>query len=95
MNEKIETEKKNVTTVPAGQIGSLGWKKWGLNLLSFLNPVLSLYLGFVSTNLGDGLHSMDFVPNAFILGTMTLYLVNALQDLINKFKGNNQYVIEK
>lgn len=83
---------ETITTSPAGELISYDWKKWLTNTTTFLQPVALLYLGFVSNNLQDGFDWFDFIPNAFLAGSVTLYIVNCLTDLLNKFKGEGKYI---
>ena len=61
--------------------------KWVNNTLIFIRPVLLLYLGYVSTNIGDhGFNLSDFIPSSFILGGMVLYVVNVFTDYLRKLE---------
>ncbi len=91
----METTKEEVYTSKPGEMGRLAWSRWFLNTLRFLLPVLSIYLGFVSTNLADGFSSFDFIPNNFVFGTMSLYVVNTIQDFITKYSTENKYITGK
>jgi hypothetical protein len=63
---------------------NINTEKWVKNTLLFLRPVLLIYFGFIATNLDDGFGLMDFVPNEFILGGMSLYLINVTTDYLQK-----------
>jgi hypothetical protein len=59
------------------------------NMRRFLAPLALLYLAQLGGTLGtDGhmLHLTDLVPNQMTLGGFYLYLLNALNDLFNKWK---------
>jgi hypothetical protein len=73
---------------------SLNTTKWVRNTLLFLRPVLLIYLGYVTTNLGiDGFDPSDFVPNAFVTGAMVLYLVNIATDYLQKLDYEKEVAI--
>jgi hypothetical protein len=63
-------------------------KKWGKNLLIFLAPVALIYI-LATTALITGANGVvtlsDFVPNSVTIGAMTLYVLNAVTDLLRKF----------
>jgi hypothetical protein len=85
-------EMMKVTTSPAGSLSDKDWARWFFNLVRFFMPVLSIYLGFISSNLGDGFSWGDFIPDPFVAGTMSLYVINTLQDLITKYTSEKKYV---
>lgn len=65
--------------------------KWLENTLKFLLPVALIYLGAtgaVLANPENVFEVTDFVPSAFTLGSMFLYLVNVSYDLITKYLSN-------
>lgn len=64
-------------------------KKVWTNIFIFIAPVLLIYLGYVQTGIGDGFAWADFVPNAFVAGSITTYLISTLIDIIRKFIGSN------
>lgn len=66
-------------------------KQWLKNTAIFFAPVALIYLLFVQANLQDGVSVTDFVPNALVVGAMTLYVINTLIDLIRKFATQNTY----
>jgi hypothetical protein len=75
---------------------NLNTTKWIKNTLLFLRPVILIYLGYVSTNLGiDGFEPLDLLPNAFVLGGMVLYLVNVLTDFLQKLDLQKEVEITK
>lgn len=64
-------------------------KKWLHNLLKFLRPVIVLYTGAVGTIIGmngGAVRLEHFIPNSFILGGVVLYLLNTIQDYLNKLE---------
>lgn len=87
----MEKDEMKVTVSPANALIGQDWRKWLSNTLRFFLPVLTIYLGYVSQNLGDGFHPTDFIPNPFVAGTMSLYVVNTLQDLITKYVNEDKY----
>lgn len=87
-----DINKENVTTVPAGQVGTLGWKRWISNAITFSLSVFSLYLGFISGKLDDGFQWQDLLLNAFMMGVIAKYVIDTLQDLINKYRNEKKYV---
>jgi len=65
----------------------LDWEKWGTNTLTFLAPLLIIYLVFLQANItGDGFQFKDFRPTDEVFGAMSLYLVNILLDFLKKFR---------
>lgn len=63
--------------------------KWIRNMKRFIAPLLLLYFAQVSmifdvsnTNVAIA----DFLPNAMTRGGMALYVLNAVQDLVMKWK---------
>lgn len=87
----MEEESVKVIVSPANGLIKQDWVKWRSNTLRFFLPVLTIYLGYVSQNLNDGFSWMDFIPNTFVAGTMSLYIVNTLQDLITKYSNEDKY----
>lgn len=63
--------------------------KWQHNLVSFLTPVAALYLaaimGVITMNNG-AVQLVDFIPNEFVLGGITLYFLNGALDYLNKIQ---------
>lgn len=65
-------------------------KKWYHNLLMFLRPVAVLYITAVIGLIGlnNGVVKVEyFIPNAFVLGGITLYVLNGALDYLNKLNG--------
>lgn len=61
-------------------------EKWTKNTMLFLVPVLVLYLGSVVANINlDGFSWSDFALNDVIVGSMVLYVLNTILDLLRKF----------
>ena len=61
--------------------------KWWKNTITFLAPVIIIYLTSVVSNIQTADFSLlDFVPSNFVLGSMTLYLVNVTLDYLKKLK---------
>lgn len=61
--------------------------KWVHNLLVFLKPVAVLYIVAVIAVIGANggvVKLTDFLPNAFMLGGATLYILNGALDYLNK-----------
>ena len=63
--------------------------KWGKNALSFLKPLILLYTGSVALMLNDGLQMTDLYINSLVAGAMLLYVLNVINDLLNKFTAGN------
>ena len=64
--------------------------KWYKNTVVFLAPLGVIYLvsviGVFTAN--EGAFTFEaFVPNAFVVGAMTLYVLNSLLDYLRKIKG--------
>lgn len=59
------------------------------NILLFLAPVLIVYIsatiGIISANNG-AVKLIDFIPNSFTWGAMTLYVLNSILDYLRKLK---------
>ena len=63
--------------------------KWLHNALVFLSPVGVIYLvavvGVFTAN--DGAFTFEaFIPNTFVVGAMTLYVLNSVLDYLRKLK---------
>lgn len=64
-------------------------KKWYRNLLMFLKPVVILYVTAVVAIIGMNggvVKLQDFVPNSFMMGAATLYILNGALDYLNKLE---------
>lgn len=71
------------------QLTKVNQNKWYHNTLVFLAPVGVIYLvavvGVFSAN--EGAFSVEaFIPNQFVVGAMTLYILNAALDYLRKIK---------
>ena len=67
--------------------------KWIRNMKRFIAPLLLLYFAQLSmvfdiSNKVVGLS--DFLPNAVTRGGMALYILNAIQDLVMKWKDDHE-----
>jgi len=63
--------------------------KWYHNTLVFLAPVGVIYLVAVvgAFTANDGAFTVEaFVPNSFVVGAMSLYILNAALDYLRKIK---------
>ena len=58
--------------------------RWLQNCKVFLAPLALIYLAFVSANLSNGFAWNDLVPNEIVMGSLVLYAVNTLPDLLRK-----------
>lgn len=64
--------------------------KWLINGLVFIAPVMVIYILFVIANINtEGIQWSDFVPNNFVIGSMTLYVLNIALDFFKKLSKNN------
>lgn len=91
MKDKIVTSKSFTWTAD-------DTKRTLRNALRFLAPLILMYIGVVSGKLGTDGGSFSwsaFAINPYLLGGMTLYLLNAIQDALTKFLGSEKYVVEK
>ena len=73
----------NVKVTPS----AVNEKKWYRNLLMFLKPVMVLYITTVVAAIGMNggvVRVEDFIPNEFMLGGATLYVLNGALDYLNK-----------
>lgn len=66
-------------------------EKWLKNLIIFLSPVGIIYLiavvDLIQANNG-AVRAEDFIPNEFVVGGMTLYLLNSVLDYLRKITNN-------
>jgi hypothetical protein len=73
---------------PKFSLDAIDIQKWISNLLLFLAPVALIYI-LATTALITGANGVvtlsDFVPNSVTIGAMTLYVLNAVTDLLRKF----------
>lgn len=57
------------------------------NTLKFLIPVITTYLGAVGLTLQNSTNAIslnDFIPNAYVIGGVIVYLQSVLLDYYNK-----------
>ena len=69
------------------KLDKIDQRKWFDNLVLFLAPVGVIYFTNVAVFLGiDGFSVQDFIPTNFMLGAMSLYIVNGLTDYLKKLQ---------
>ena len=74
------------------QLRSEDWKRAFHNSLIFLLPLLAIYIAFVTNNIRtDGFAWSDFIPDLIVIGSLILYVLNVMMDLIKKFLTQNIY----
>ncbi len=64
------------------------YKKWGINSLIFLIPLILIYLNQVSSLLQSPNHVMggkDFLPSQFTMGAIVSYIISVLTDISKKW----------
>ena len=71
--------------------------KWIVNTLIFIRPVILIYLGYVSANIGihNGFYLVDLIPNEFVAGGMVLYLVNIATDYLRKLDAQTEIRLQE
>jgi hypothetical protein len=77
---------------PAGKVNPADIRSWLNNLFIFTLGVVSIYVVSVIGILEQPNHLIslkDFVPNVFVLGAITLYIFQGVQNLIRKFTNPN------
>lgn len=60
-------------------------KKWIQNTLIFSAPAVMIYLFFLKENVQDGLQVTDFYPNAYVLGVMSVKIIDPVIDFWKKY----------
>lgn len=68
-------------------ISRVGQDKWIINLKIFIAPILVIYLTSLLGTIQVEAHVItlgDFVPNTFVKGSITAYILNALLDYARK-----------
>jgi len=64
--------------------------KWFKNILLFIIPVVTVYLGQLGIQLqadGHMLSLKDFIPGSFVIGGAIVYLQSVLLDYLKKLQG--------
>lgn len=70
---------------PKWTLNKEDWCRWGKNTLTFLGPLVLMYLTFVGGEIQkDGLQPTDFAVNNLVAGAMILYVINSITDLLKK-----------
>lgn len=69
-------------------LSGVDFQKWTRNLLIFLAPVALIYLAFVAAAIAAANGAFSFaelVPNQIVIGSMVLYVINGIVDIVRKF----------
>lgn len=64
--------------------------KWYRNILMFIIPVVTVYLGQLGITLQADSHMLsikDFIPSSFVIGGAIVYLQSVLLDYLKKVQG--------
>ena len=64
------------------------YKKWGINSVVFLIPLILIYLNQVSSLLhspNSVLGGKDFYPSQFTMGAVVSYIISVLTDISKKW----------
>ncbi len=71
-----------------GSLNKCDWKQWLLNLRDyFLFPVIIIYLTEVSYRISTkGLSVECFIPDILMLGLIIMGLINALINILKKYR---------
>lgn len=92
----MDNKDLKIVTTPAGQLGTVGLKKWVTNLLKFSAPLALIYLGYVYLQIqGNGFQVTDFVPDQAVIGALMLWILNAALDFFRKLTTDQTYVVPK
>lgn len=76
----------------SGSLNKADFLKWGRNLLIFLSPLILVYIGCVINALQQdgGVFSLRvFQITPLVQGALTLYLLNAITDLVKKYNAGS------
>ncbi len=77
-----------MTTSTQFSLNKADFVQWGKNLLIFLVPVALIYVLSVIASVNTSFVSFaSFIPNHVTVGAMTLYILNAVVDLLRKYQG--------
>jgi hypothetical protein len=79
-------------TSTEGELDMVDIKRWIVNLLIFIMPVVLIYANSVlgAINALNGVFAWSiFVPSPLTWGAIVLFLVNSVIDLGRKFAANN------
>ena len=71
-------------------LSSTDQTKWLKNILVFIIPVVTVYLGQLGIQLqaeGHMLSLKDFIPGSFVIGGAIVYLQSVLLDYLKKLQG--------
>lgn len=63
------------------------WRVWARTAYVFLIPIGILYTTSIVGSIQEPGHLLvlsDFVPNQFVMGGITLYVLNRIQDILRK-----------
>lgn len=73
-------------------LNTTDWIKITNNFLIFISPIITIYLGSLSTLLSDSNHIFsvnDFIPNSIIFGMMIKQLIDTTLDIFRKYSAGN------
>lgn len=68
--------------------------QWGKNLRKFIAPLGVIYVTSVIGIVSQEAHNIsiqDLIPSTFVMGAMSLYILNSLLDLFNKWSQEIRY----
>lgn len=75
---------------PANRLNLADVKKWMRNTFVFLAPLGAIYcVSVISAIKTDGFAWSDFALTTRVLGAISLYALNVLYDLFNKYRKDN------
>ena len=86
--------KNNAIISGKNELVKLDYLQWWFNLRKFVAPVAVIYLTSIVGVVQQENHvisRMDLIPTNFVLGAMSLYLLNGLIDLFNKWSQKITY----
>lgn len=90
-----ETKKEVIITGDSNTLIKRDWERWFRNVAVFTIPLAIVYLTSIMglLNQGDRVFQLkDLIPNQMTLGALTLYILNALQDLYLKWSNETRYI---
>ena len=73
---------------PKNSLNTLDWIKIQNNFLTFMSPIITIYLGALSALVSQPGHILiwqDFVPNSIITGMMIKQLIDTTLDIFRKY----------
>jgi len=85
-------DKYEVEVSHSGEIIRADIERWLRNQVTFLAPLVMLYVGFVIARIQElGVELVSFIPSPQEITAMVLYLLNAIYDLLRKFVQEKTY----